>query len=311
MRKTDEADYLNCSACGYGSCESMAIAVHNGLNKPENCQHYRQKALAESKGAVADMAVTLDRELTNSASLLEGVVAMLPELDSLRSEQKLSLDDSTSKVGKLLVKLKESSLLSVECQEEISGLLATAGSFQGVLSGSLEAVSALKGRMIGVHDLVADINTIANNTDLLSMNASIEAAHAGASGKGFAVVAGEIRTLADRAGKSASQIANTLAVMSKDVERTASASERSGLDIMVLLDELDESAKGMKGILEALDAMAAETDGIGSALGSLTAAASSVGNTYHRIEKSLNGVAAEIMELARTSRENVRKIAEM
>jgi iron only hydrogenase large subunit-like protein len=311
MRKTNEDDYLNCSACGYGSCENMAIAVHNGLNKPENCQHYRQKALAESKEAVADMAVTLDRELANAASLLAAVMAMIPELNSLRSEQKASLDDSTSKVGKLLGRLRESSTLSTDRQGEISALLSTAGSFQGVLSVSLEAVSALKGRMVGVHDLVAGINTIASHTNLLSMNASIEAAHAGASGRGFAVVAGEIRSLADRAGKSAAQISRTLTVMSKDMELAASASERSGADIKALLEELDVSAKGMKSILEALDAMAAETDGIGSAIGSLSDAASSVGKTYHQIEQSLNGAAAEIAELARASRENVRKIAEM
>jgi CheY-like chemotaxis protein/iron only hydrogenase large subunit-like protein/HPt (histidine-containing phosphotransfer) domain-containing protein len=43
MKKYNQADVLNCSACGYGSCEDMARAIHHGLNKPENCHHYLAK----------------------------------------------------------------------------------------------------------------------------------------------------------------------------------------------------------------------------------------------------------------------------
>lgn len=40
MHKYSDADIYNCNSCGYGSCEKMATAIHNGLNKPENCHHY-------------------------------------------------------------------------------------------------------------------------------------------------------------------------------------------------------------------------------------------------------------------------------
>ncbi|MFP4416318.1 MAG: [Fe-Fe] hydrogenase large subunit C-terminal domain-containing protein [Fibrobacterota bacterium] len=40
MRKTCDADFYNCSACGYGTCENMAIAIYNGLNRPENCHFF-------------------------------------------------------------------------------------------------------------------------------------------------------------------------------------------------------------------------------------------------------------------------------
>jgi PAS domain S-box-containing protein len=40
MRKSGDADFYNCSACGYGTCENMAIAIYNGLNRPENCHFY-------------------------------------------------------------------------------------------------------------------------------------------------------------------------------------------------------------------------------------------------------------------------------
>jgi iron only hydrogenase large subunit-like protein len=47
MKKTSEADFLNCAACGYGGCRGMAEAIFNGLNRPENCHHYLKKEVDE------------------------------------------------------------------------------------------------------------------------------------------------------------------------------------------------------------------------------------------------------------------------
>jgi hypothetical protein len=47
MKKTSEADFLNCAACGYGGCKGMAEAIFNNLNQPENCHHYRKKEVDE------------------------------------------------------------------------------------------------------------------------------------------------------------------------------------------------------------------------------------------------------------------------
>ncbi|MBN1500857.1 MAG: 4Fe-4S binding protein, partial [Spirochaetes bacterium] len=43
MLKTEKRDFYNCSACGYGNCRDMAVAIFNGLNRPDNCHDYRQK----------------------------------------------------------------------------------------------------------------------------------------------------------------------------------------------------------------------------------------------------------------------------
>ncbi|MDR2796450.1 MAG: 4Fe-4S binding protein [Spirochaetaceae bacterium] len=47
MKKTSEADFLNCAACGYGDCRGMAEAIFNKLNRPENCHHYLKKEVDE------------------------------------------------------------------------------------------------------------------------------------------------------------------------------------------------------------------------------------------------------------------------
>jgi iron only hydrogenase large subunit-like protein len=47
MKKTSDADFLNCAACGYGDCRGMAEAIFNKLNRPENCHHYLKKEVDE------------------------------------------------------------------------------------------------------------------------------------------------------------------------------------------------------------------------------------------------------------------------
>jgi iron only hydrogenase large subunit-like protein len=308
MLKTEERDFLNCAACGYGSCESMAIAIYNGLNKYENCQHYRQLALARDRATVADMSVALDAEIGDSTKDLGEVIALLPELSRFTSEQSVSLEDSTKRIEGLLGSLNRSSDLSALRREELSGLLDMAGAVQTELGASLSAIRTLKDQMHGVHDLVAGINKIASQTNLLSMNAAIEAAHAGDSGAGFAVVAAEIRNLADQAGTSASQIAKTLSAMTRDMDSTTAITERSGESIRSVLEKLASSATGMNEILDSLGAMSSDTDGIGAALQSLAATTHGLGGTYKRMEESLRSAAGEIDSIADISHANVRRM---
>jgi iron only hydrogenase large subunit-like protein len=308
MRKEKEEDFLNCTSCGYGSCEEMAVAIHNGLNKPEHCRHYKELVLATSKSAVEGMSTELDRELGRSTRLLDEVMALLPELTRLTDEQAASLEESNRRIGGLLSALKSSSAAAIERQSGLSGLLASAASVQSELSGSLEAVHSLKDRMAGVNDMVGGINKLAAQTNLLSMNAAIEAAHAGSSGQGFAVVASEIRSLADQSGKSASSIAKTLGAMAKDMAATTAITEKSGASIRNVLGDLEDSAAGMRGLFDSLAGISADTDGIGAVLVSLTDAATNVRRTYLRMEEALRNTAGEISSIASISRDNLRKI---
>ncbi|NLW92794.1 MAG: hypothetical protein GXY34_14495 [Syntrophomonadaceae bacterium] len=60
MHKTEEKDFRNCAACGYNSCFFMAIAIHNGLNKGENCHLYREKELRYEQDMLSNMVARLE-----------------------------------------------------------------------------------------------------------------------------------------------------------------------------------------------------------------------------------------------------------
>jgi methyl-accepting chemotaxis protein len=93
-----------------------------------------------------------------------------------------------------------------------------------VTAGRLES---LMGHILKVNEVSRVIGEIADRTGMLSLNAAIEAAHAGAAGRGFAVVADEVRKLADRTSKQTQEIADLLEAIRKDLEPAREAMDRS------------------------------------------------------------------------------------
>jgi len=308
MLKIEEKDFLNCSACGYGTCETMAIAIFNGLNKPENCQHYRELVLAQHRDTISQMAIDLDKEIGSSIENVSDVTKLLPDLSRFTQAQAASLNDSKRRIEDLLTAISQSSELSSVRSEELSVLLEMAASVQTELGSSLSAILTLKEQIHAVHGLVGGINKIASQTNLLSMNAAIEAAHAGASGAGFAVVAEEIRNLADQAGINATQIAKTIASMTRDMDAATSITERSGRNIRLVLEKLNQSAAGMKEIFTSMRALSSETGGIGTSLETLTSTTQGLNEISQRMETSLQHVAGEIETIADISHNNLKQV---
>jgi len=65
MNKQDEKDLYNCNSCGYGTCRDMAIAIHNGLNRKENCHHYMLDALHSIGNSVSSSIEQIDISISS------------------------------------------------------------------------------------------------------------------------------------------------------------------------------------------------------------------------------------------------------
>ena len=91
------------------------------------------------------------------------------------------------------------------------------GRLSNEMSNSMEAVNRLAENSSSISSILATIKGIAEQTNLLALNAAIEAARAGEQGRGFAVVADEVRTLASRTQKSASEIEGLISDVQKNI----------------------------------------------------------------------------------------------
>jgi methyl-accepting chemotaxis protein len=114
----------------------------------------------------------------------------------------------------------------LELQEADTGMAATSRR----LVDFSELVARLADRSGRIGDVVQLIESVASQTRLLALNASIEAAHAGAAGKGFAVVAEEVRKLSDSVGEAAEEISQNLGAMHMDVAQTSRGVQEITMD---------------------------------------------------------------------------------
>lgn len=196
MGKSSEKDIYDCGACGYGSCEKMAVAIFNGLNKPENCLHYvvhrlnETKTLVEQERAGADArAEEKSKEATEARIRIERDMERNRLLAGEVAEHILTLERGIDQVSEMMGSLSE---LLARNQEASSSLTMKATEAEALLDT--------------FSPIIGSINATSIRTNLLALNANIEAAHAGEAGKGFSVVAVEVGKLAEKVHEEAGKI---------------------------------------------------------------------------------------------------------
>jgi iron only hydrogenase large subunit-like protein len=252
LHKTEDNKILNCGACGYRSCEQMAVALFNNLNKPENCAHYREVVSTEQNELETRQKLNLVYEHT-----LEELRRNMEEVNSLSTsitETANYVFSSTSQIEKMVEGTREVHSTLEKNAEAVLKLNASSRDGKTRFHRIVELIDAVSVQANVLVEACSVIGDIAAQTGILGMNAAIEAAHAGESvGEGFAVVAREIRKLADNSGKQAVEIQNSLKnikVLIDNSKESSSLAEKQFNIIVDLINEVKDEELRIKGTID-------------------------------------------------------------
>ncbi len=134
---------------------------------------------------------------------------------------------------------------------------------------STEVVTSLGERSKEIGQIVGTISGIAEQTNLLALNAAIEAARAGEQGRGFAVVADEVRKLAESSHEAAQQIANLIQATQKDTDDAVKGMQAGSEEVRVGTQNIVSMGEAFRKIIDIVEQVSAEIQGISKAIGGM------------------------------------------
>ena len=216
-----------------------------------------------SSGIVA----TIDRAISSIASSSTEIAATVEEQERMASQQAASVNQTTTTMDELGASSRATSEQIETAASQAMQALSLAGLGTKAVEETLKAMATLKTKVEDLQgqimqlseqtDRIGNISTLvsdlANQTNMLALNAAVEAVRAGEHGKGFGVVASEIRKLADRSKKSATQINLLVADIQKAINSTVMVTDEGTKTVESGVNIASETAAAFAGVANAIN----------------------------------------------------------
>jgi len=295
LKKFGPSDIYDCTACGYMKCKSMAIAIFNGLNKPEHCTHYNALVVEERREEIRRQ---LSEQINKAASMLSSMATGTERLISRLDDHLGGMEQGARVAENMKDSLLETSELARKEQDSIHGLIESTARGQESMKETTKSVQDISQSVDGIVSAIKIIAAIAANTNLLAMNAAIEAAHAGEAGRGFAVVADEIRRLSESTRENSRNISQTLSSIIEGISVTSKRSSDTSELITGMSKSIDGFANAMMGFIENLTELSKGGSVITEAMREVREHSDAVKNGYNEIIMNVGRLREEMEIMA-------------
>ncbi|MEM1047316.1 MAG: methyl-accepting chemotaxis protein [Pseudomonadota bacterium] len=230
---TGRGDEIGQMADAVGVFKENAIA-RRALEADQDAQ--KTRAEEDKKAAMASLAADFEQTVGSIVDTVSGTAAELQNAAQLMAATSQETSRQSTNVASASEQASSNVQTVASATEELASSVEEVGrqvtqsaemSDQAVVQsrGTIEKVSALSQAADKIGNIVGIIQDIAEQTNLLALNATIEAARAGEAGRGFAVVASEVKTLAEQTTKATTEIASQIGAIQSTTVESAEAIE--------------------------------------------------------------------------------------
>jgi methyl-accepting chemotaxis protein len=261
----------------------------------------------------------LSARIDDFTGAIAETVGVMGAIRKMNEDYSSVVVESSSAVEEISASINNISAVSASKQGTMAELVKSSEAVQQEMENALRAIQGIAAHSDALLEIVDVINGVASRTNLLAMNAAIEAAHAGDTGRGFSVVADEIRRLSEETNENIKIIAETLKKSVADAAEAIGITENAGRyfsrtreDIRGLERALAEVIGGVTelsvGTGEITNGTSMVTNLSAEITGKIREAERRIGESQEGL-KGIREAAREITDMMRTIKENAARIS--
>jgi methyl-accepting chemotaxis protein len=267
--------------------------------------------VAEASGAVASASNQISSSTEEMAAGTQEQTSQAGEVASAVEEMTKTIVENSRNASATAETAKQAKNAAQQGGEVVLQTVADMGRIAAVVNQSADTVKALGKSSDQIGEIIGVIDDIADQTNLLALNAAIEAARAGEQGRGFAVVADEVRKLAERTTKATKEIAGMIKQIQQETEGAVFAMEQGTKEVesgKVLADKAGESLKEIVDVSQKVTDMVSQ---IAAASEQQSSASEQISKNVEAISTVTNQTASGTQQIARAAEDLNRLTASL